>query len=61
MRLQTRGLELEVINEEEAALLRRAEKGRLDTINVDDFDNEELVMQQPAPKPKRKPRATKAA
>ena len=31
------------IDEEEAALLKRAEAGRLRTINVDDFDNEELV------------------
>jgi len=38
-----KGLELNVISEEEADLLRRAEQGRLDTINVDDFDNEELV------------------
>ncbi len=59
--LADKGLELDVINEEEAELLRRTEKGRLDTINVDDFDNDELVMQQPVPKPKRKPRATKAA
>ena len=33
----------EVINEEEANLLRKTEAGRLRTINVDDFDHEELV------------------
>lgn len=59
-----KGLELEVLNEEEAALLRRAENGRLDVINVDDFAPEELAIQTPASepaKPKRKPRATKSA
>ena len=33
----------DVINEEEANLLRKTEAGRLRTINVDDFDHEELV------------------
>jgi len=33
----------DIINEEEADLLRRTEAGRLRTINVDDFDHEELV------------------
>ncbi|XOV78230.1 MAG: acyl-CoA dehydrogenase FadE [Aestuariibacter sp.] len=42
-KLADKGLELAIISEQEAALLRRAEKGRLRTINVDDFDNEELV------------------
>ncbi|MDO6708469.1 acyl-CoA dehydrogenase FadE [Photobacterium sp. 1_MG-2023] len=37
------GLELKAINEDEAALLRRAEAGRLRTINVDDFDPQRLV------------------
>ncbi|MEC7689921.1 MAG: acyl-CoA dehydrogenase FadE [Pseudomonadota bacterium] len=32
-----------IIDEEEAELLTRAEAGRLRTINVDDFDNEELI------------------
>jgi acyl-CoA dehydrogenase len=32
-----------IINEEEANLLRKTEAGRLRTINVDDFDHEELV------------------
>lgn len=55
-----KGLALGVLNEQEAALLVRAEKGRLDTINVDDFDNEELILGQPAAKPKRKTKATKS-
>lgn len=38
-----RGLELGVINEKEADLLRRTEEGRLQIINVDDFDPAELV------------------
>ncbi|MGF1688250.1 acyl-CoA dehydrogenase FadE [Photobacterium japonica] len=37
------GLALNVINEEEATLLRRAEVGRLRTINVDDFDPDALA------------------
>ncbi|KDM91235.1 acyl-CoA dehydrogenase FadE [Photobacterium galatheae] len=37
------GLELKAINEDEAALLRRAEAGRLRTINVDDFDPQRLI------------------
>jgi acyl-CoA dehydrogenase len=37
------GLALNAINEDEAELLRRAETGRLRTINVDDFDPEELA------------------
>ncbi|KKC99036.1 MULTISPECIES: acyl-CoA dehydrogenase FadE [Photobacterium] len=37
------GLELKAINEDEAELLRRAEAGRLRTINVDDFDPQRLV------------------
>ncbi|BDM64504.1 acyl-CoA dehydrogenase [Shewanella sp. NFH-SH190041] len=36
------GLELDVLDEEEAQLLRRAEKGRLNAINVDDFDPQAL-------------------
>ncbi|MCW8331765.1 acyl-CoA dehydrogenase FadE [Photobacterium sp. SDRW27] len=46
------GLELNAINEDEAELLRRAEEGRLRTINVDDFDSEELAAKpyQPAEK-----------
>ncbi|WP_027253778.1 acyl-CoA dehydrogenase FadE [Photobacterium halotolerans] len=37
------GLALKAINEDEAELLRRAEAGRLRTINVDDFDPQRLV------------------
>lgn len=55
-----KGFELGVLNEQEASLLKRAEQGRLDTINVDDFDNEELVADKSLLKPKRK-RSTKAA
>ncbi|TKB54241.1 acyl-CoA dehydrogenase FadE [Ferrimonas aestuarii] len=40
------GLELGVLTQEEAQLLRDAETGRLATINVDDFDPEELKAQQ---------------
>ena len=43
-----------VINEEEADLLRRTEAGRLRTINVDDFDHEELIANQAVKKPSRK-------
>lgn len=56
-----KGLELGVITDKEAALMSRAEKGRLKTINVDDFPNEELVVDASLTKPKRKPRAIKAA
>lgn len=54
-----KGLELGVIDEEQANLLRETEKGRLRTINVDDFDHSALV--QTSEKPKRKPRAAKKA
>lgn len=37
------GLALNVINTDEAELLRRAEEGRLRTINVDDFDPQDLA------------------
>ncbi|MGF1727260.1 acyl-CoA dehydrogenase FadE [Photobacterium nomapromontoriensis] len=37
------GLALNVINTDEADLLRRAEEGRLRTINVDDFDPQDLA------------------
>ncbi|MBU3005232.1 acyl-CoA dehydrogenase FadE [Paraglaciecola arctica] len=56
-----RGLELQVITEEQAALLRETEKGRLRTINVDDFDQSEIVHKVEKEKPKRKPRAKKVA
>ena len=56
-----KGLELGVITEEQADLLRETEKGRLRTINVDDFDPSELVQSVQKDKPKRKPRATKTS
>lgn len=37
-----KGVELGVLNEQEVALLNRAEKGRLEVINVDDFEPEAL-------------------
>ena len=43
LRLAHEALSEDIINEEEADLLRRTEAGRLRTINVDDFDHEELV------------------
>jgi acyl-CoA dehydrogenase len=52
-----KGLEMGVITEEQAHLLRETEKGRLRTINVDDFDPSELVQSVQ----KDKPRAPKAA
>jgi acyl-CoA dehydrogenase len=53
------GLELGVISEMEASLLRETEAGRLRTINVDDFDPAALIQRVPAEKPKakRKPKA----
>lgn len=59
--LAKKGLELKVIDKEQAEILKRAEKGRLQLINVDDFDPKELVIEQEVAKPKRKPRAKKAA
>lgn len=56
-----KGLELGVISEEQAELLRETEKGRLRTINVDDFDPAELIQSVEKPKPKRKPRTVKSA
>ncbi|MUK41174.1 acyl-CoA dehydrogenase [Aliivibrio fischeri] len=38
------GLELNIISDKEALLLRKAEKSRLTTINVDDFDPSELIV-----------------
>jgi acyl-CoA dehydrogenase len=60
-KVATKGLELGVITEEQATLLRETEKGRLRTINVDDFKHSELVQTIEKEKPKRKPRATKVA
>ncbi|RUO77893.1 acyl-CoA dehydrogenase FadE [Idiomarina seosinensis] len=41
--LADKGLELGVISEDEADLMRRTEEGRLRTINVDDFDPADLL------------------
>ena len=46
-----KGLELNVINQDEAELLCRAEEGRLRTINVDDFDAQELAAKPYQPTP----------
>jgi acyl-CoA dehydrogenase len=54
------GLELGVISEMEASLLRETEAGRLRTINVDDFDPAALVQSVTSAKPRAK-RKAKAA
>ncbi len=41
--LADKALEAKIISEEEASLMREAEAGRLRTINVDDFDPQELL------------------
>jgi acyl-CoA dehydrogenase len=56
-----KGLELGVITEKQAVLLRETEKGRLRTINVDDFKHSELVQTIEKEKPRRKSSASKAA
>jgi acyl-CoA dehydrogenase len=56
-----KGVELGVLTDEEAALMKQAEIGRLHTINVDEFENEELVADKTLLKPKRKPRSKKVA
>jgi len=43
-KLADNALAANFINEEQAALMHQAEAGRLRTINVDDFDPQELVM-----------------
>ena len=60
-KVANKGLELGVITEEQAALLRETEKGRLRTINVDDFKHSELAQTVEIEKPKRKPRVEKTA
>lgn len=45
-KIAIKGLEADIINEDEAQLLRDAEHYRLNTINVDDFDPEELKSNQ---------------
>jgi acyl-CoA dehydrogenase len=52
------GLKLEVLNKDEANMLIEAEKHRLNTINVDDFDPKSLQAQSTT-KPKPKPKAKK--
>lgn len=46
--LADKGLELDVLSQEEAELMRRAEQGRLRVINVDDFDPADLLAGQAA-------------
>lgn len=41
-KVAAKGVELGVLNEQEAALLNRTEQGRLEVINVDDFEPEAL-------------------
>jgi acyl-CoA dehydrogenase len=60
-KVAAKGLELGVITEEQAILLRETEKGRLRAINVDDFDPGELVQSVQKDKSQRKPRDPKAA
>nr|WP_136252257.1 acyl-CoA dehydrogenase FadE [Ningiella ruwaisensis] len=43
-KLADKALDAKLISEDEANLLRQAEAGRLRTINVDDFDPQELLM-----------------
>ncbi|WP_438863737.1 acyl-CoA dehydrogenase FadE [Neptunicella sp.] len=61
--LAKKGLELGVINQQEAELLTRTEIGRLQAINVDDFSPEELMVEKPkSPKaPAKKAPAKKKA
>lgn len=56
-----KGIELGVITEQEAELLKRTEAGRLRTINVDDFDPKELIANTQATKAKRRTKSTEAA
>ena len=61
-KIADKGLELGVLTEQEAKLLRDTEQGRLRTINVDDFEPSELAhnVEVAKPKAKRKPRTAKA-
>ncbi len=52
--LAEKGLGLDVINEEQAELMRKTELGRLRTINVDDFESHELLGGRNKPRAKRK-------
>ncbi|MGO4892676.1 acyl-CoA dehydrogenase FadE [Flavobacterium sp. W21_SRS_FM6] len=60
-KIADKGLELGVLSEEQAELLRTTEQGRLRTINVDDFDPSELAQEGQKPKAKRKPKSAEAA
>lgn len=55
--LAEKGLELDVITEDQANLMRETELGRLRTINVDDFQPHELLGGRPKPRAKRKPKS----
>jgi acyl-CoA dehydrogenase len=59
--LADRALKAEIISKDEAVLMRKAEAGRLNTINVDDFDGQELLMStsKKIKKPAVKRKATK--
>jgi acyl-CoA dehydrogenase len=59
--IAAKGIELGVITDEEANLLRETELGRLRTINVDDFDPAELTQSVAPEKPKRRAKSAKAA
>ncbi len=48
-KIAEQGLALGVLSEDEVALLKRAEIGRMKSINVDDFDTEELKAQPLSP------------
>lgn len=60
-KIAAKGLELDVITQQQAELLRATEAGRLRTINVDDFDPSELAQASTKAKPKRKPKSAEAA
>jgi len=61
-KLAEQGLKAKIISKEEANLLKEAEAGRLRTINVDDFDPQELLAanSKKVKKPARK-KSTKTA
>lgn len=60
-KLAEKGLELGVISQDDADLLIRTEQGRLQAINVDDFEPQELMAEKPARTPARKKPAAKKA
>lgn len=57
--LAERALTADIITKDEAELMKKAEQGRLKTINVDDFDNQELLMS--TSKKVKKPAAKRAS